>query len=401
MATDLAPFDVELLDGKTAAVSCWGWPPPRPGAKTQPSAGTEVEVEAHGVARSATVVFLDLVQGAIAERVPVGLQPSQLLADKARRRLYCPCANGDEVVLLDTVSRSVERRLAARPDPALLFGSAPNAVALSADEKTLFVANGGNNCVAVWDLAGDGGAPRLAGLIPSGWYPSALLASSGPGGRSELIVASAKGIGSRSRVPSAPGWSVYNHRGTVHAFPVPAAEELGSLTERTRAHGRLPQSLAALERRESATARPRPVPRVLGEPSVFKHVVYIIKENRTYDQVFGDLPQGDGDPKLCLYGQEITPNHHALAEQFVLLDNYYCNGVNSADGHAWATEANATSYLEKSFGGFTRSYPFGDDPLTLSQTGYLWDHVLRHGLTFRNYGEFDNAEPAGDKKSFQ
>jgi len=135
------------------------------------------------------------------------------------------------------------------------------------------------------------------------------------------------------------------------------------------------------------------VPARLGEPSVFDHVVYIIKENRSYDQLFGDLPRGNADPALCVFGRQVTPNHHALAEEFVLLDNYYCNGVLSADGHAWAMEGYATDYLEKSFGGFTRSYPFsGDDPLSFSPTGFVWDHVLLHGLSFRNYGEMGKTE---------
>jgi len=110
--------------------------------------------------------------------------------------------------------------------------------------------------------------------------------------------------------------------------------------------------------------------------------------------VFGDLRQGNGDPSLCIFGRDVTPNHHALAEQYVLLDNFYCNGVLSADGHCWATEGNVTDHLEKSFGGFTRSYTWGDDPLTYSSSGFLWDDALRHGLSFRNYGEMDYAEPA-------
>ncbi len=122
-------------------------------------------------------------------------------------------------------------------------------------------------------------------------------------------------------------------------------------------------------------------------------MLYILKENKTYDQMFGDLPQGNGNPSLCIYPQSVSPNHHALAQQYVLLDNFYCNGVNSADGHSWSTEANCTDHLEKSFGGFSRSYTFGDDPLTYSSTGFIWNNVLQHGLTFRNYGEFDYASP--------
>ena len=137
---------------------------------------------------------------------------------------------------------------------------------------------------------------------------------------------------------------------------------------------------------------PVPVPQRPGEPSVFKHVLYIIKENRTYDQVFGDLPQGNGDTSLVHFGREVTPNHHALAETFVLLDNFYCSGVLSADGHQWTNEAYVTDYLEKMFGYFSRSYPYeGDDPLAFASTGFIWDGVLKRGLTFRDYGEFVRA----------
>src|SRR5207302_5590953 len=128
---------------------------------------------------------------------------------------------------------------------------------------------------------------------------------------------------------------------------------------------------------------------------------YVIKENRTYDQVLGDLKQGNGDPKLCLFGRAVTPNHHALAREFVLLDNFYCNGVLSADGHSWVTEGNATDHLEKQFGGFTRSYPFGDDPLAYSSTGFLWDGVLLRGLWFRNYGEYNDSKLEPAKATFR
>ncbi|TFH46785.1 MAG: hypothetical protein E4G92_06000, partial [Bacteroidia bacterium] len=135
-----------------------------------------------------------------------------------------------------------------------------------------------------------------------------------------------------------------------------------------------------------------PVPVTPDQTSVFKHVVYIIKENRTYDQVFGDLPQGDGDTSLVQFGRDVTPNHHLLAETFVLLDNFYCSGVLSADGHQWTDEAFVTDYLEKSFGGFARSYPYdGNDALAYASSGFIWDNVLNHGLSFRDYGEFVKA----------
>src|SRR5207302_10185876 len=135
------------------------------------------------------------------------------------------------------------------------------------------------------------------------------------------------------------------------------------------------------------------IPARVGEPSSFEHVVYVIKENRSYDQILGDVKTGNGEPKLCIFGRDITPNHHALAEQFVLLDNFYCNGVLSADGHQWAVEGDVVDGLEKGFGGWTRSYPFpGDDPLAFVSSGFIWDNALLGGLSFRNYGEMGTGQ---------
>ena len=125
---------------------------------------------------------------------------------------------------------------------------------------------------------------------------------------------------------------------------------------------------------------------------MFEHVVYIIKENRTYDQVFGDMEQGEGDESLCIFGREVTPNHHKLAEEFVLFDNFYCSGTLSADGHQWTDEAYVTDYLEKAYGGWPRSYPYaGGDALAYASSGFIWDNVLAHGKTLRVYGEFVRA----------
>jgi hypothetical protein len=149
---------------------------------------------------------------------------------------------------------------------------------------------------------------------------------------------------------------------------------------------------------------PRPVPERVDEPSFFKHVVYIIQENRTYDQVLGDLPQGNGDPSLCVFNEHITPNHHKVAREFVLLDNTYCSGICSADGHQWADSAMATDYMERSFAGFPRSYPFGGtdgavDALAYSSAGFIWDNVIAHGKTLRDYGEFAITEAHWRDKS--
>src|SRR5215471_9036829 len=172
--------------------------------------------------------------------------------------------------------------------------------------------------------------------------------------------------------------------------------QLAKYTKEVNSNNRLGYSIAGLDK-PRPDAKPVPVPARHGEPSLFKHVIYIIKENRTYDQVFGDIKEGNGDPNLTIFGEEATPNHHALARQFALFDNFYCSGVLSADGHCWISQAYVTDYLERSFGGFTRSYPDdGSDPLAYAPTGFLWDSALKKGLTFRNYGEYveNKFEPA-------
>ncbi|MBX3120489.1 MAG: hypothetical protein KF784_15630 [Fimbriimonadaceae bacterium] len=388
---DIAPFDVAVSsDGKTAWVSCWGGQRPKPGVMTQKSAGTEVEIDFRGVTKEATVVQVDLTSKTIKKHTPVGLQPNQVLLDERGKRVFVACANEDTVAILDSTTGNVKQKLNIKPDPKLLFGSMPNALALSPDGRTLYVANGGNNAIAVVDLAS--GKPK--GFIPTAWYPSGVVLAG-----DSIVVTNAKGTGSRSprRMNE---FNTHGHTGSINIAKLPDAAQLAAWTKQSLDDAGVPQALLAAERSQRK-GTPKPVPNKPGEASTIEHVVYIIKENRTYDQVFGDMPQGDGEPSLCSFPREVSPNHHALAEQFVLLDNYYCNGILSADGHSWAMEGYASSYLEKSFGGWTRSYPFGgDDPLNVAATGFLWDHVLANGMSVLNFGEFDYAtsDPKGTWK---
>src|SRR5262249_6852880 len=203
------------------------------------------------------------------------------------------------------------------------------------------------------------------------------------------FVANVKGHGAVAQPrPKEKAENSHDSLGSVPVIDVPDDARLATYTAEVNANNRLAYSLAGLEK-PRPDARPVPVPRRHGEPSVFKHVLYVIKENRTYDQVLGDMKEGDGDPNLVMFGEEVTPNHHALARQFTLFDNFYCSGVLSADGHTWVNEAYVTDYLEKAFGGFTRSYPDdGSDPLAYAPTGFLWDNALAHQKTFRNFGEY-------------
>lgn len=393
----VAPFDVALAaDGATAYVSNWGGRHPKENERTAKSSDTNTLVDERGIAASGSVSIVDLKQGREIAQIETGLHPSDLELSSDGKTLYVANANSDTVSIIDTQAMKAVETVLVRPKPNLPFGSAPNALSLSQDGKMLYVANGGNNAVAVMERAeGKGRRAEVRGFIPTGWYPGGIVTDG-----KYLYIANVKGLGSRNKKEDNKGWSVYWYLGSVNKAPIPSKKGLKKYTEQVHDDSQIPQILRAWEKARSGK-KPVPVPERPGEPSIFEHVVYIIKENRTYDQLFGDIPKGNRDPELCVFGREVTPNHHALAEEFVLLDNFYCNGVNSADGHSWATEGNVTDHLEKSFGGFTRSYTFGDDPLTYSSSGFIWDNVLLHGLSFRNYGEMDDATPIPKEATFE
>ena len=216
----------------------------------------------------------------------------------------------------------------------ILFGSSPNDLAISPDGKFLYVANGTENAVCVIQTGTPG---KVLGYIPTGWYPgSVILDKTGK----ILYVANIKGIGSRNQRTDRTGYNSHDHLGTVSIIPLPGRHELQKMTETVDLNNSWAEKLKEeYKSSDSKKKVPVPVPVLPGQTSIFKHVVYIIKENRTYDQVFGDLAQGDGDTSLLEFGREVTPNHHLLAETFVLLDNFYCSGVLSADGHQWTDEA--------------------------------------------------------------
>jgi YVTN family beta-propeller protein len=397
ISVGVAPFDVVLSpNAKEAYVSNWGGRHPMPGERTAKSSGTDTLVDERGIASSGTVSIVDLKKAQEIAQVQTDLHPSDLELSADGRMLYVANANSDTITVIDAAARRAVHTIGIRPDAALPFGSAPNALALSKDGKTLYVANGGNNAVAVVALGkANEEKPQVKGFIPTGWYPGGVVTDG-----EHIYIANVKGLGSRKKNPGKQGWHVYWYLGTVNKVKIPSEKKLKNYTAQVHADTRVPQILRAWEKTQNPK-KPVPVPEQVGDPSVFDHVVYVIKENRTYDQVFGGMAKGNSEPGLCIFGRKVTPNHHALAEQFVLLDNYYCNGVNSADGHSWSTEGNVTDHLEKSFGGFTRSYAWGDDPLNYSSSGFIWDNVILHGLAFRNYGEMDYAEPIPGKLTFK
>lgn len=408
----IAPYAVVLSpDQSRVFVTCWGGARPDASDTTADSAGSQAKVDARGIASSGGVCIVDLATASgetpAVRYVETGLSASAVALTSDASIAYVANANHDTVSVVDVREARVLSQIVVKPDPRLPFGSMPNGLALSADGTRLFVACGGNNAVAVIDTGRSSTSSarpaesqaRILGWIPAGWCPGPVTVTN-----ENLLIANIRGIGSRNDRAD-QSFNSHRHVGTlqrVALLDIADAPRLQEMTAQTLADSRVPQALAAIQRDQlRKDVKPVPIPKVAGEPSVFEHVIYIIKENRTYDQIFGALaagenPKGRGRPDLCIYGREITPNHHALAEQFVLLDNYYCNGVLSADGHSWATEGNVTPYLERSFGGFTRSYTFGDDPLTYSSSGFIWDHVLAAGYSFRNYGEFNYTDEKPD-----
>ncbi|HEY3853986.1 MAG TPA: bifunctional YncE family protein/alkaline phosphatase family protein [Verrucomicrobiae bacterium] len=388
----IAPWNVVLSsNGATAFVTDWGGRFPTGSESSAKSAGTPVVVDNRGVASSGVVSIVNLATGVEEAQVPVGLHPCDLVLSRDEQTLYVANANSDAVTAIDTRAHVVKETIRIRPDQALPFGSEPDGLALSADGKNLFVANAGNNAVAVVRLPeGRRAKSEVEGFFPTDWFPGAVAAD-----KLFAFIANVKGLGTHGTNSEATSWKSSDSLGTIDRIPIPRGGALRKATASVVENGRIGAIKRAFEP-AVANRPPVPVPAHVGEPSVFKHVLYILKENKTYDQMFGDISRGNGNSNLCIYPERVSPNHHALATQYVLLDNYYCNGVNSADGHSWSTEGNTTDHLEKSFGGFSRSYTFGDDPLTYSSTGFIWNNVLEHGLSFRNYGEFDYASvPSG------
>jgi YVTN family beta-propeller protein len=383
--TEIAPFGAAVNEaGSVAWVSHWGGRRPNAKDLTAPTGlaptADRVVVDARGIAASGTVMRIDLTGSQSSVSVAVGLHPTALAWDEKQDRLYVANSNSDSISVVDTRTNRLLRNIEVQPFSGRVAGIAPTALVLSGDGETLWTACGGINAVAQISTR-DG---RIAGLIPTGWYPNAL--SLAPGGR-YLAVSTLLGPGSGWRDEPRKRF-VHSYRGSVHVIERPDAAQLASYTTAVAENNHLTVGPAAPQPVPARARKPLPVPERTGDPSLIEHVVYIIKENRTYDQVFGDMPKGNGDPSLVMFGENITPNQHRLAGRYVLLDNFYASGGNSADGHQWLTQANEVSYCL--WPGYTgRSYPFdGSDPIAHSARGFLWDLALARNRSVRIYGEY-------------
>ena len=353
------------------------------------------------------VAVVDLKTGKVVDHWRTGAHPCEMTLDHKGKFLFVSNANDNTVTVINTESGRTVETIWAALFPQALPGSTPNSLALSPDEKYLFVANANINAVAVFDVETPGKS-RSLGFIPVGWYPTSVRVT--PDGR-HLLVTNGKGNEAMAN-PGGPQPTRGKTRdeyiaklfhGTLSIIDLPTdkdfAKKMADWTTQTMKCSPL--------RADSAvhTARPEgnPVPASPGDGSPIKHCIYIVKENRTYDQVFGDMPEGNGEAKLCLFPERVTPNHHKLAREFVLLDNFYVESEVSADGHEWSMAAYASDFVEKTwplnYGHKTTKFPYPSEgvfPISYPSSGYLWDKAKEAGVSYRSYGEFvQNSEKPG------
>jgi DNA-binding beta-propeller fold protein YncE len=349
---------------------------------------------------ASTVVELDLLRGKVLRKIVLGKpsaalaggsHPTALLLNRDSSRLFVALTNRDQIVALDTRTHKVAFTLSTKPQGQTYGGSDPQSLSLSFDEKYLFSANAISDSVSAFNLA----SHEAAGFIPTEWYPTVVVATS-----KDLLIATAKGHGSGPN-PSQIG----THNDGSPDYPYVLGMTRGSLARLSIAEitDNLQRFTKQTHERNAIRGNADQVAFVSGENKI-KHVIYIIKENRTYDQVFGDLGVGNGDPSLTMYGTEITPNQHALAKQFGVLDNFYVSGDVSGDGHVWSTSASVSDYIAKTIPVAYRSaeHTYDSEGTLLEGIsvedelpdageptgGYLWKNFAAHGVSYRHYGEY-------------
>jgi YVTN family beta-propeller protein len=352
------------------------------------------------------VLLFDIQKKKITDSIPVGDHPNDMCMSGDGHILFVANANDNSVSVVDLKTRKVLETLDAALYPGSSVGSTTNAVALSQNEKTLYIANADNNCLAVFDVSKPGSSKSI-GFIPVGWYPTGVKVIG-----NTIFVTNGKGMSSLPNPEYRPFDTTANNiayhksavksqyigglfTGTLSIIKSPSPAEL-------KKYSQLVYENAPYNKDRELTAHGlagNPVPMRIGDPSPVKYVFYIIKENRTYDQVLGDIKEGNGDSSLCLFGEKITPNLHALAKEFVLLDNFYVDAEVSADGHNWSMGGYATDYLEKTwptgYGGRGGTYDGeGNRAIANNKKGFIWDYCSRAGISYRTYGEFaDDYKP--------
>ncbi|MFI0773253.1 alkaline phosphatase family protein [Streptomyces sp. NPDC021212] len=376
-----------VVVGNKLYVSNEGGRPAKPGEPTINSYGTQVLADQKTAATtSGTVSVIDLAhQDAAVSSIEVGLHPTAVYAKNGA--VFVTNTADNSVSVIDTAKDKVVQTISTQPWAAAKVGYEPDAVTLT-DDGHLLVTLGRANAVVVYKYTSAQEPVSYVGLLPTDYFPSEITTSG-----KEVYVSNTRGIDARRKATGGRG--THDTTSSVQKFTLPDDSVIKSYTGKVfQQNGWNGESL---KKSDGSPAKPVPVPVKLGDPSTIKHVFLLVKENRTYDQVFGDMPQGNGDPSLTEFGENVTPNQHALAKQFGLYDNTYDIGTNSAEGHNWLMQADDPEYTESSAGEYTRSYDTEDDALGHQKTGFIWTGAQAAGKSVRDFGEFQQflTKPSG------
>ena len=391
----VAPRQVALVGGRLF-VSNEGGRPATAADFTNLTDNTPVAADKVTAAvNNGTVSVVDPAAGKQTATIKVGLEPTALKVSGTT--LFVANSNDDSVSVISTGTAKVTQTFNVAPLPGSTVGSNPNAIEMT-DGNHLLVSIGRDNALAVYRYNGLTTPVQYEGLIPTDWYPVNVQLDHTTG---KIVVTNDKGIGARgpqtsiSEGPDAnvvTGHNTYNDTGSLTRFAVPTEADLANLTHQVFVNNDW-QKLLSRTPLARTQAQPVAIPGTLGAPSTIKHVFLIVKENRTYDQVLGDIGKGNSDPSLTQFGGSVTPNQHALASRYGLFDNFYDEGTLSADGHNWLMQADANDYIEKEFGAFYRSYPAqGGDALAYQRDGFLWNAAEKAGNTVAAFGEYANFQ---------
>jgi DNA-binding beta-propeller fold protein YncE len=416
-ATGVAPYGLAMLSGK-AYVTNWGGSIPTDTAKHETAGvpyGHAYINHTTGATSHGSVSVFDSRTGQLVKEIGVGLHPNAIVASPDRQFLYVANGNSDNISVIDATKLGMVDSISVKLDAGDngYIGDSPNALAVSPRGTILYVANGLDNAVAVVKLGANVAtngrdATVIQGFVPTEAYPGGLAAD-----ENNLYITNLEGEGARvksNRIIDDPGssgrsktpedaFNAHHQDATVSIVSLQTHAGVNPLAAYTKSVKDLNLmfrgNIARLLPRKNVA--PQAIPERIGEPSLFKHVIYIIKENRTYDQVLGDMKEGNGSKPLCIYGDTVTPNQHKLAKDFLLMDNYYASGKSSAEGHQWTDQAMVNDYVEKNVRAWFRSYPHTQtDAMVYGKQGFIWNNALDHGKNVRIYGE--TATPVFDEK---
>jgi YVTN family beta-propeller protein len=389
-ATSVAPYGITTANG-LLYVTNWAGKNVTDSSKQHAGVpwGSAYTDPVTGATASGTVTIYNSRTGKLIKEIETGLHPAAIISSKDGQYVYVCNSSSDYISIINTKTNKAIEAIATG-----IFnkqfkkeGSTPNGLVLSNDNKLLYVSNGMDNAIAVIELKKDKtskhiGRSQVIGFIPTEAYPAGLVIKN-----NKLVVANLESTGANVVNQIKKARSIHNQLASVSLITLPTREGLKNYTAQVYEQNMMNRMEAVtLPARKNIAAKP--VPERIGEPSVFKHVIYIIKENKTYDQVLGDMPIGRGDSSLCVFGKQITPNTHALANKYGWMDNYYASGKSSAEGHQWTDAGMVSDYVEKNVRAWLRSYPHRqEDALVYNKTGFIWNHAMSFGKTVRIYGE--------------